>query len=124
MNKEKSQDLSGNEKAGAKFVPMLHPVESTDKELEQRFFNLANRWRKESRYISSITQRISHVAYLEIIALGLPAVPLILHELERTRDHWIEALRIITGEDPARGTDVYDDAVEAWLNWGRRNHYL
>ena len=41
-----------------------------------------------------------HPAYREIIAMGEPAIGLILAELETRPDHWFEALRALTGEDP------------------------
>ena len=100
------------------------PDEVALESVEEKFRSLANQWRRETRYISSITQRTSNVSYLKIIAMGWSAVPLILRELEKTRDHWIWALYIITGLDPADGIEVYDDAVEAWLTWGRRQNYL
>src|SRR5437667_384459 len=92
--------------------------------IEEKFRSLANQWRRETRYVSSITQRTSNVSYLKIIAMGWSAVPLLLRELEKNRDHWIWALYIITGQDPAEGIEIYDDAVEAWLTWGKQNHYL
>ena len=101
-------------------IPDDVAIEST----EEKFQSLSDQWRRESRYMSSITQRTSTISYLKIISMGWSAVPLILREMEKTRDHWMWALFIITGQDPAEGIEVYDEAVEAWLNWGRKNHYL
>ncbi len=65
-----------------------------------------------------------HPAYQRIIGMGPEVVPLLLRELERTRDHWLWALHAITGEDPAKPQDGFEAAVDAWLDWGRRNRYI
>jgi hypothetical protein len=85
-----------------------------------RFASLASAWRADTEFLSSSAEMADHPAYREIIAMGEPAVPLILAELETRPDFWFEALRQITGADPvppaARG-DVRAMA-EAWLEWG------
>jgi len=65
-----------------------------------------------------------HPAYQQIIALGPPVIPLILRELRERPDHWFWALNAITGEDPVGPEDDFDQAVEAWLRWGRERGYL
>jgi hypothetical protein len=85
-----------------------------------RFASQALVWRADTEFLSSPAEMANHPAYLEIVAMGEPAVPLILAELEARPDFWFEALRRITGADPvppeARG-DVRAMA-EAWLEWG------
>jgi len=87
---------------------------------EQRFSELADQWYRETRTTSSLRKMITHPAYLRILGMGTEAVPLLLRELEKTRDHWLVALHAITGEEPASPGADYDEAVDAWLNWGRR----
>jgi hypothetical protein len=91
---------------------------------EREFRALAERWRRETRYISSVNKAAMHPAYQQIIGMGRDAVPLILRELERTRGHWLWALFAITKHDPAPEGATFDEAVDAWLNWGRQNRYL
>jgi hypothetical protein len=89
--------------------------------VEARFRELVAAW-KSGRGPSSFTADLTrHPAYQEIIALGPPAVPLLLRELEREPDHWFAALRTITGANPVppetRGKLA--EMAAAWLRWGR-----
>ena len=66
--------------------------------LEKAFLELAERWRAETGMLSNMNKVLSHPAYEEIIAMGPPAVPLILRELRDWPGHWFRALKRITGE--------------------------
>ncbi|SRR6266545_678039 len=98
-------------------------VES-DEELERKFRLLADQWRRETRYISSLSKMSMHSAYQKIVGMGKPAIPLILRELQKSGGHWLWALHVITDEDPAPVDADFDEAVSAWLNWGKRNHFI
>src|SRR2546421_2061739 len=80
-------------------------------EIEQRFRRLADQWRRETRYISSVNKTAMHSAYQQIIGMGQDALPLIFRELERTRGHWLWALFAITRQDPAPEGATFDEAV-------------
>jgi hypothetical protein len=86
-----------------------------------QFRALAERWREETAFLSSSTAMAAHPAYQAIIALGPPVVPLILRDLERQPDHWFDALKAITGEDPVSPQDWgrVRAMADAWLAWGR-----
>jgi Uncharacterized protein conserved in bacteria (DUF2188) len=85
-----------------------------------RFAALVARWKADCEFLSSPPAMAKHPAYREIVAMGKPAVPLILAELEARPDFWFAALREITGEDPvppeARGK--VKAMAGAWLEWG------
>ena len=87
----------------------------------ERFHELVNRWKRETRFCSSRTKMVDHPAYREIIGMGLAVVPLILEELKKEPRYWFAALSAITGEDPvpvtARG--VVRKMTDAWLQWGK-----
>jgi hypothetical protein len=87
----------------------------------QRFQILADRWRQSTRAFSSIHAMVANPAYLEIVGMGRPALPLILSELRRQPDHWFSALVAISGENPVRDTDAGDvrRMTASWLDWGR-----
>ncbi len=89
--------------------------------LERRFLDLAEQWHWETDCYSMSRQVLDHPAYREITAMGEVALPWILRDLEQTGGHWFEALRTITGENPAseaqRGR--IDQVSDAWLEWGR-----
>lgn len=91
-----------------------------------RFNVLADRWRDETAVLSSLTKKITHPAYLEIIGMGPVALPMILKRLEVDPGYWFTALRALSGIDPvgpdARGS--YKATRQAWLNWGRARGLL
>ncbi len=91
-----------------------------------RFRQLAERWRRDTEFCSSLTEIVLHPAYQQIIGMGRAAIPLILEELQREPDHWFWAVTAITGEDPvspiARGH--VPAMTDAWLTWARENGWL
>ncbi len=91
---------------------------ATGSELRSEFQTLAERWERETLFESLPYRRAMHPAYQRIIGMGDPAVSLILEQLRVQPDDWFWALSAITGEDPAQGTDDFDSAVSAWLEWG------
>ncbi len=93
--------------------------------LEKRFKALADRWRSETRHLSSATRMAMHPAYQQIIGMGPDAVPLILRELERELGHWFWALHSITGGDPVpeRSRGNVAQMRAAWLGWARSEGY-
>jgi hypothetical protein len=62
--------------------------------------------------------------YQQIIGMGRDALPFILKELKQTRGHWLWALFAITGEYHAPDGSTFDEAVDAWLDWGRKQRLL
>jgi hypothetical protein len=95
-------------------------------ETAQKFAALADRWKRETAVLSSVSQIAMHPAYQEIIGMGREAIPLILQELEQEPNHWFWALRAITGESPVppdqRGK--MQEMANSWLHWGREQGYL
>ncbi|MGD1084345.1 MAG: IS1595 family transposase [Verrucomicrobiota bacterium] len=95
-----------------------------DERLESTFNQLADQWRNETGMLSIIQQKAMHPAYQRIIGIGKPALPLILKSLERKPEHWLWALRAISGEEVATGIGDFKSAVSAWLVWGKQKGYL
>ncbi|HYR06337.1 MAG TPA: hypothetical protein VEQ60_01135 [Longimicrobium sp.] len=97
-----------------------------DAELELRFRALAERWREETQFHSSITALFMHPAYQEIIGLGPDALSLILEDLAATRSDWFWALRAISGENPVPASErgQIGKMTERWLEWGHAHGYL
>ena len=52
------------------------------------------------------------------------AVPLILKELSERPGHWMPALKAICGLDPSPKDATVEEAIRAWLAWGREQKYL
>ena len=94
----------------------------TPSELERTFLALAERWRRDTEPLSSITMKSMHPAYQRIVGMGRRALPLVFREMRRAPDHWFWALTAITGEDPVEPEDAGDieKMTEAWLSLGKR----
>jgi hypothetical protein len=94
--------------------------------LEDRFHQLVCRWRKETRAMSSTTDKVLHPAYQDIIGMGQAVVPLILREMDTHGGHWFWALRHISQANPVPPEDAgkIPRMTEAWLRWGREHRYL
>lgn len=94
--------------------------------LQARFDALAARWREETEFHSAAGALFMHPAYQEIIGLGPAVLPLLLADLEKTRDHWFWALRAITGENPvpAEERGKVERMAEHWVDWGRARGLL
>lgn len=95
-------------------------------DVEQRFRQLVETWKKETVHISSSTDLAMHSAYQQIIGLGPVAIPLLLGEMKRKPGHWSWALRAITGENPVKEENRGKLALIAqdWIEWGKANGYL
>jgi hypothetical protein len=87
----------------------------------EKFQALAETWRREVQFLSSVTEMVLHSAYQRIIGMGAAVVPHLLCELERRPDHWFWALTAITGADPIKPEDrgKLRKMTEAWLRWGK-----
>ena len=82
------------------------------------------RWKLDTIHWSSITKRLAHPSYLRIIGLArnftdYEVERALLREFQTDPDHWFAALTAMTGEDPVRPEHDFDEAVDAWLAWGR-----
>jgi hypothetical protein len=91
--------------------------------LRAEFDALVEVWRAETLYLSGADIEL-HPAYLQIIAMGKPAVPLILSEMRKSGGHFFRALAAITGKDPAQNSTTVTAATDAWLRWGRERGLL
>ena len=75
---------------------------------------------------SSITKKVQHPAYRQIIDMGEPALPWILRELRDRPGYWFEALRTIARQTPV-AAEVRTDPQRvraAWLNWGKERGFI
>jgi hypothetical protein len=94
-------------------------------ELLKELYNNVKRWKSETKHWSSMAKRIAHPSYLRIIGLsrGLTnheVERVLLQELQKKPSHWFAALSAITGENPIRPEHTFDEAVAAWIAWGRK----
>ena len=94
-------------------------------DVRAEFALLAALWKRSTWHISSPMARAADSAYRQIVAMGRPAIPLILEELRREPDEWFAALESLTGENPVATEDHGDIGAmtHAWLDWGREHGY-
>lgn len=92
---------------------------------KMEFCRLAVEWKQETYWDSSVTQKILHPSYQQIIGMGPIAVGWILQALRQDADFWFDALTAITGEQPVMIEHAGDIQAMAndWLKWGRHNGY-
>lgn len=89
-----------------------------------KFRRLVAEWRRDTRFVSAVRRKMAHPAYLKIIGMGKDALPFILKDLDDRPGDWIAALMSITDENPVKPDDNFEQAVKAWLRWGRENSLL
>ncbi|MBI5251084.1 MAG: hypothetical protein HY912_16470 [Desulfomonile tiedjei] len=101
-------------------------LEYSELDIEETFRRLVEEWRTATLLSSSMTEMCMHPAYVRIIGLGRPVVPLLLRELLTNPDHWFWALFAITGANPVNPSDAGDLArmTEAWIRWGKTHGYI
>jgi hypothetical protein len=92
--------------------------------LRPEFIALAEQWRRDTKHLSLISQKVAHRAYLRIIGMGEPAAILLLEELRDTPAHWFAALRATTNIDPSPDEATPSESRDAWLKWGRSHGYI
>jgi len=92
---------------------------------ELEFWRRAAEWKRDTYWDSSVTQKILHPCYQQIIGMGPVAVGWILKALKVESDFWFDALTAITGEQPVPIEHAGDVQAMAddWLAWGRCNGY-
>ena len=95
--------------------------------VERTFRELAARWTDLTAYRSNVGALREHPVAREIIALGEPAIPLLLRELAREPAvSWMVLLAATSGEDPVppEAAGRVAAMARAWLDWGRmRGHF-
>jgi hypothetical protein len=99
---------------------VLVPSHSHADWVTSEFKKHERKWKRETRFTSSPSEKYLHPSYARIIGLGWPAVALILKSLRRQRDDWFYALRAITGSNPVTSTMSGNMVAmtAAWLKWG------
>jgi len=103
---------------------LSRPVSVPELSAKETFDALVDLWREDTRLLSSVTKMVMHSAYQQIIGMGKVAIPLVLQDLEQTRDHWLWALAAISREDPAPPDADFNQAIDAWLEWGRQRGHI
>jgi len=98
--------------------------------LEQRFQEQAEKWDRETRHLSSPTQKALHPSYQAILGMGSEnrdeVIRLLLRDLQQNRRAWFWALSFLAKDNPISSADAgrMDRMVAAWVNWGKTKGLL
>jgi hypothetical protein len=94
-------------------------------EIAETYHRLAEEWKSETAPLSSIRRMKQHPAYSKLVAMGEPAIPLILADLARQPSHLFWVLRDITNLNPADPAvaENFLDVIDSWIEWGRNQGY-
>ena len=89
------------------------------------FDQLMQRWEAERPWGVEPHELLSHPVYLDIVAMGPRAVPLLLGRMSIDPIMWFPALRALTGVNPVpkehRGRVTL--MAQDWQDWGHREGY-
>ena len=98
-----------------------HGIDEAEPTGAKRFKVLADRWEKDTVFLSNSSRAAQHPAHREIVGMGERAVPLILQRMQSQGGHWFQALRDITGTDPVEPEDRgrIPAMQKSWLDWGK-----
>jgi chemotaxis regulatin CheY-phosphate phosphatase CheZ len=94
---------------------------------EARFKVLAAQWKRETKFLSNVNKKCTHIAYQKIIGMGRAAVPLIINDLEQNGPNdWFWALHVITDANPITEEIAgnMQAMTEAWITWWRNPNSL
>ena len=101
---------------------VLAPTGPAHDYIAAEFEKHERKWKRDTQYTSSLSEKYLHASYARMIGLGWAAVPFILASLRLEPDDWFYALRAITGADPVRAQHAGNmtKMSEAWIMWGRQ----
>ena len=92
------------------------------------FEKLADEWERATRNMSNPNAAERHPAYIKIIRLGKPAIPLVLQRLSEFPAFWFSALSAMAGKrnDPVTPSMLgnLQAMSDAWLSWGEKRGHI
>ncbi len=111
--------LAGEDKASWKQSRTAAGPEPT---LAERFRAEAEKWDRETAFLSSTPKMVLHDSYQKIMAMGPAVVPLLLQDLQQNRRSWFWALRHLTQANPvpSEAQGNLDKMIAAWVAWGKQ----
>ncbi len=94
--------------------------------VEEQFRKHAEKWERETAFMSATPMRVMHESYQSVMAMGPEVVPLMLRDLQKTHRHWFWALRHLTGHDPVSSKERgnVESMANAWIKWGKEKGKL
>ena len=99
------------------------PRPLSPEQIRARFDLLADELALAGAGVSATRRLRRHPAYVGILSLGEPAIPLLLERLHRmgSRPIWLSLLGSLTSFQPGAGQQTVEDAAAHWVAWGKRH---
>jgi hypothetical protein len=83
--------------------------------LREKFNGYAEEWIKDTAKSSFMAS--PHTAFLKILTLGEPILPILIETLPTSPRRWLLPLRLIAKDNPVKENATMQEAVDAWLDW-------
>lgn len=98
------------------------PADAASDEVATRFALLADELAEATGVMSSTRRAMRHPAYIEILALGEPAIPLLVRRLSDawSRPLWLRLLGSLTTFQPGANQETVPEAAAEWMRWAKR----
>ena len=109
---------------GVEYPTVATVTETAADGLRARFEELLALWQRDTMLFSDPDRIFGHPAFDRIVALGDPAVPLILEKVHKGSVFLCAALHAITGAEPAADDDTSLGFCDAWTRWGQAQGLL
>lgn len=115
--------LRGQPMIIGRIVPTaVSAVAVDDRTIEEQFREEAEKWTRDTAFLSSTPKMVLHDSYQRIMAMGPEVLPFLLKDLQENRRSWFWALRHVTRANPVAPQDQgnLDKMIAAWVAWGKR----
>lgn len=105
-------------------------VLETEKSLEERFREQADKWQRETQHLSSPLQRMTHPSYQAILGMAVErkrdVIRLLLRDMQQSGRDWLLALSYLAQANPLNAKDAgkTDKLIESWIKWGKQQGLL
>jgi hypothetical protein len=87
---------------------------------QSKFFKYLNEWSRFSMFSSDVQKITSDPNFEAMVAMGVNAIPFILHELEHSPSILVWVLNKITKFEISERSISVEDACSLWIKWGRK----
>jgi hypothetical protein len=107
--------------------------ETSEKTLEERFREQADKWERETAHLSSPLQRMIHPSYQAILGMSAESpenkrdvVRFMLRDLKSDQHDWFLALSYLTQQNPINPKDYgkTSKVAASWMKWGEEQGLL
>jgi hypothetical protein len=87
--------------------------------IENKFKQLHNQWKEETKYFSSVQEITENKNFKEIVNLGKKVIPFIIEQLKIEQSFLTVALKQIINEDPVKENHygIPQAITNDWIEW-------